>query len=134
MHNSVLATTEHGASARSHHLPEVIDQALVGAGMKGKPGAMAFITLTSRLTALARLHRDRGVDSLTEAPAVRRLLASMRASYTRTERSWERRTPSWRTCCSNCCHVRRLTHGGARSRLFRQGRMQASDAARLLGE
>lgn len=65
----------------THELPDDVDQALVDAGVKGKLGPMALNTLKHRLAALARLHRERQVDSPTDEPEVRRLWASVRKAY-----------------------------------------------------
>jgi len=77
----IVDHAEHGTSARSHQLPKSVDAALVDAGIKGKPGPMALNTLKHRIAALALLHRERELESPTDAAGVRRLLASVRASY-----------------------------------------------------
>jgi len=73
---------EDGSSLR-HELPTAVDQQLVSAGVKAKPGPMALNTLEHRLSALGRLHRDRKLDSPMDDPQVKRLMRAVRSSYAR---------------------------------------------------
>lgn len=74
--------TEDGRTLR-HELPDEVDRELVSAGVKAKPGPMALNTLEHRLSALARLHRDRKLDSPTDDVQVRRVLRAVRSAYSK---------------------------------------------------
>jgi len=68
-------------------LPPAIDQVLVAAGMKGKPGPLALATVVHRVAVLSSLHTLRSSENPCEAPAVRHLLSrSRRACAKRGER------------------------------------------------
>lgn len=64
-----------------HELPAAVDRALVRAGVKKRLGPMSLNTLEHRITALARVHRDRGLDSPTDHHDVRRALRAARSAY-----------------------------------------------------
>jgi len=64
-----------------HELPPEVDSALVSAGVKKRLGALSLNTLEHRLAALARLHRDRGLDSPSEHNDVRRAMRAARSAY-----------------------------------------------------
>jgi integrase len=64
-----------------HELPAAVDAALIACGVKAKRGPMALNTLEHRLAALARLHRDRRLDSPTDHQDVRRLMRAARSAY-----------------------------------------------------
>lgn len=66
-----------------HWLPPALDTALVGAGIKGHPGPLAYSTVSHRLAVLASWHRAHGWDSPTEAPAVKTLLRQARKAQAR---------------------------------------------------
>ncbi|TAL65635.1 MAG: site-specific integrase [Burkholderiaceae bacterium] len=66
-----------------HELPAGIDRELVRCGVKKKPGAMAINTLEHRLAAMAKIHRNRNLDSPTDHQDVRRLLRAVRSAYAR---------------------------------------------------
>lgn len=66
-----------------HLLPSALDAALVGAGIKGHPGPLAFNTVSHRLAVLASWHRAHGWDSPTEASAVKTLLRQARKAQAR---------------------------------------------------
>lgn len=58
----------------SHLLPADLDAALVAAGVKGKPGPLAFSTVSHHLAFLAKWHRLHGWDHPGDAPTVKTLL------------------------------------------------------------
>ncbi|MDD0976141.1 site-specific integrase [Pseudomonas fontis] len=63
-----------GADGWTHLLPAEFDAVLVAAGVKGKPGALAFSTVSHRLAVLAKWHRLQRWDNPVEQPAVKTLL------------------------------------------------------------
>jgi len=67
----------------AHLLPSALDTALVGAGIKGHPGPLAYNTVSHRLAVLASWHRAHGWDSPTEAAAVKTLLRQARKAQAR---------------------------------------------------
>ncbi|MNJ17228.1 site-specific tyrosine recombinase XerC [compost metagenome] len=67
----------------SHLLPVNVDAALVAAGVKGKPGPLAFNTVSHRLAVLAKWHRLNEWDNPCEASAVKTLLREARKAQTR---------------------------------------------------
>lgn len=67
----------------THSLPPILDAALVDAGVKGHPGALAFNTVSHRLAVLASWHRVRGWDAPTENAAVKTLLRQARKAQVR---------------------------------------------------
>jgi integrase len=67
----------------SHMLPPAIDQALVGAGVKARLGALACNTVNHRLAVLGKWHRLKGWESPTEASALKTLLRDARKAQSR---------------------------------------------------
>jgi len=67
----------------AHELPSTLDAALVAAGLKAHPGALAFNTVSHRLAVLASWHRVRGWDVPTDTAAVRTLLRQGRKAQVR---------------------------------------------------
>ena len=65
----------------AHELPPAIDQALVDAGFKGKPGPMALNTLIHRIAVLSKAHQLRELKNPCQDPKVRELLAKTRRAY-----------------------------------------------------
>ncbi|KAA0986297.1 tyrosine-type recombinase/integrase [Pseudomonas sp. ANT_J12] len=66
-----------------HLLPPTIDAALVDAGIKAKPGPLAFSTVSHRLAVLGKWHRINEWDSPCEAPALKTLLREARKAQSR---------------------------------------------------
>lgn len=64
-------------------LPAEIDQALVAAGYKGKPGALALNTLVHRVAVLSKAHQARELKNPCQDPQVRELLSRTRKAYAR---------------------------------------------------
>jgi integrase len=64
-----------------HELPAGVDQALVDAGFKSKPGAPALNTLVHRVSVLSKLHQIQALDNPCEQPRVRDLLSKARRGY-----------------------------------------------------
>ena len=64
-----------------YELPVQIDQALVAASVKGKPGPMALGTLIHRLAVLSKLHQDHQKENPCADPQVRHLLAMTRRAH-----------------------------------------------------
>lgn len=62
-------------------LPSAMDEALVAAGYKGKPGALAHNTLTHRIAVLSKAHQLRGLLNPCHDPQVRELLSRTRKAY-----------------------------------------------------
>lgn len=62
-------------------LPAVIDQALVAAGYKGKPGPISLNTLVHRVAVLSKAHQVRNAANPCEQPRVRELLSKTRRGY-----------------------------------------------------
>lgn len=69
------------ASGLAHELPPAIDEALVKACFKGKPGPMALNTLVHRIAVLSKAHRLKGLENPCESPQVRELLSKTRRAY-----------------------------------------------------
>lgn len=67
----------------SHMLPPKIDMALLAAGVKAKPGALACNTVNHRLAVLGKWHRLKGWESPTEASALKTLLRDARKAQSR---------------------------------------------------
>lgn len=67
----------------SHLLPADLDAALVAAGVKGKPGPLAFSTVSHRLAVLAKWHRLKQWENPTETPVVKTLLREARKAQVR---------------------------------------------------
>lgn len=62
-------------------LPSSLDQVLVAAGFKGRPGPMALATLEHRVSVLSKQHQARDLDNPCRDPAVRELLSRTRRAY-----------------------------------------------------
>lgn len=71
-------STENGLVSE---LPVEIDQALVQAGYKGKPGALAHNTLVHRIAVLSKAHQMREFHNPCHDPKVRELLSRTRKAY-----------------------------------------------------
>jgi integrase len=71
-------TTDKGLMSE---LPAVIDLALVDAGYKGKPGALAHNTLVHRIAVLSKAHQLREFKNPCHDPKVRELLSRTRKAY-----------------------------------------------------
>ncbi len=71
-------STENGLVSE---LPHEIDQALVQAGYKGKPGALAHNTLVHRIAVLSKVHQMREFQNPCRDPNVRELLSRTRKAY-----------------------------------------------------
>lgn len=69
------------ADGLAHELPPAIDQALVDAGFKGKPGPMALNTLIHRIAVLSKAHQLRELKNPCQDSKVRELLAKTRRAY-----------------------------------------------------
>lgn len=67
----------------AHLLPPAMDVALVSAGVKTKPGALAINTVSHRLAVLSKWHQLNGWISPTEAVAVKTLLREARKAQSR---------------------------------------------------
>lgn len=76
----------------SHLLPPAGDAALVAAGVKGKPGPLAFSTVSHRLAVLAKWHRLNDWASPADAPAVKTLLREARKAQARQGVSVRKKT------------------------------------------
>lgn len=72
-----------GSGSWSHLLPVHLDTALVAAGIKARPGPLAFNTVSHRLAVLTKWHHLRGWDNPCETPAVRTLLREARKAQSR---------------------------------------------------
>ncbi|MBA1204412.1 site-specific integrase [Pseudomonas capeferrum] len=72
-----------GAGGWSHLLPVHLDDALVAAGVKGKPGPLAFSTVSHRLAVVTKWHRLQRWENPIEAPAVKTLLREARKAQAR---------------------------------------------------
>ncbi len=76
------------AEGLSGELPAVLDQALVHAGLKARPGPLALATLEHRLSVLSKVHRLQGPSNPCQAAEVRELMSRVRRVYAqRGERS-----------------------------------------------
>ncbi|MBD8093305.1 site-specific integrase [Pseudomonas fluorescens] len=67
----------------AHLLPPAIDAALVAAQVKGGLGALAFNTVSHRLSVLGKWHRLNGWDNPCEDPALKTLLRDARKAQSR---------------------------------------------------
>lgn len=68
-------------------LPSAIDQALVAAGLKAKPGPWTLATVRHRVAVLSTAHRLKHVTNPCEQPAIRTVLSqAARAAVKRGER------------------------------------------------
>jgi len=67
----------------THLLPPAIDAALVSAGVKAKPGALTYNTVSHRLAVLSKWHQLNGWSSPTEAAPVKTLLREARKAQSR---------------------------------------------------
>lgn len=72
-----------GAGGWSHLLPANLDAALVTAGVKGKPGPLAFSTVSHRLAVLAKWHRLQQWENPAESQVVKTLLREARKAQAR---------------------------------------------------
>ncbi|MDD2047749.1 site-specific integrase [Pseudomonas putida] len=81
-----------GIGGWSQLLPTELDAALVGAGVKGKPGPLAFNTVSHRLAVLAKWHRLNEWENPCEASAVKTLLREARKVQTRQGVTLRKRT------------------------------------------
>lgn len=73
-------------------LPPEVDQALVAAGLKAKPGAWTLATVRHRVAVLSTAHRLKHLANPCEQPAVRTVLSRAgRASVKRGERPRKKR-------------------------------------------
>ena len=73
-------TTDKGLTSE---LPPSIDMALVDAGYKGKPGALAHNTLVHRIAVLSKAHQIQEVKNPCHDTKVRELLSRTRKAYAR---------------------------------------------------
>lgn len=76
----------------THLLPGSVDAALLTAGVKGKPGALAFSTVSHRLAVLAKWHRLQQWPSPGDAPVVKTLLREARKAQARQGVSVRKKT------------------------------------------
>lgn len=67
----------------THLLPPGIDKALVKARVKGRLGPLTFNTVIHRLAVLGKWHRLQGLDSPTDAAALKSLLREARKAQSR---------------------------------------------------
>lgn len=72
-----------GAGGWSHLLPVNLEASLIAAGVKGKPGALAYNTVSHRLAVLAKWHRLQQWTNPVEAVAVKTLLREARKAQVR---------------------------------------------------
>jgi integrase len=72
-----------GTGGWNHLLPVRLDAALVAATVKGKPGPLAFSTVSHRLAVLAKWHRLKRWDNPIDEPAVKTLLREARKAQAR---------------------------------------------------
>ena len=92
-------------------LPADLDSALVHAGLKKKPGPLAFSSLVHRVAVLSAAHKQARQDNPCEDRAVRTLLSKgRRASQTRRAPGQEDRAVSRRSA-RNGGHLRHLAQG-----------------------
>lgn len=77
------ADEDQAPSELRHELPAEVDAALLSAGVKARRGAMSLAWLESRLSALARLHRSRELESPTDSEHVRRMMRAVKSAYAR---------------------------------------------------
>ncbi|WP_313140350.1 integrase [Stenotrophomonas sp.] len=69
-------------------LPLALDQALVAAGLKARPGPWRLSTLTHRVAVLSKVHQHQQLPNPADAAEVRQLLAlARRAAHKRGERA-----------------------------------------------
>jgi len=64
-------------------LPAALDEALVAAGFKGRPGAPAIATLSHRLSVLSKVHQLKALPNPCQDAQVKELLARARRAYAR---------------------------------------------------
>ena len=76
----------------AHLLPPSIDAVLVKARFKNKPGALAYNTVSHRLSVLGKWHLINEWDSQTEAPALKTLLRDARKAQSRQGVSVRKKT------------------------------------------
>ncbi|CRM99023.1 MULTISPECIES: site-specific integrase [Pseudomonas] len=75
-----------------HLLPASIDAALIRAKVKAKPGALAYNTVSHRLSVLGKWHRLNSWDSPTDAPVLKSLLREARKAQSRQGLSVRKKT------------------------------------------
>ncbi len=75
-----------------HLLPASIDAALIRAKVKAKPGALAYNTVSHRLSVLGKWHRLNSWDSPTDAPKLKSLLREARKAQSRQGLSVRKKT------------------------------------------
>ncbi|WP_426199402.1 site-specific integrase [Pseudomonas sp. DC3200b2] len=75
-----------------HLLPPVVDQALVQAGVKARPGPLAHNTVRHRLAVLGKWHQLKGWPSPTEGAALRTLLRDAHKAQVRNGREVRKKT------------------------------------------
>lgn len=75
-----------------HLLPASIDAALIRAKVKAKPGALAYNTVSHRLSVLGKWHRLNSWDSPTDAPELKSLLREARKAQSRQGLSVRKKT------------------------------------------
>ncbi|GFM55912.1 integrase [Pseudomonas cichorii] len=81
-----------GVGGWNHLLPVNIDAALVAARIKGKPGPLAFSTVSHRLAVLAKWHRLKQWESPTETPVVKTLLREARKAQVKQGAAQRKKT------------------------------------------
>lgn len=79
-----------------HLLPPALDSALVGAGVKARPGALSYNTVRHRLAVLAKWHGLKNWPSPTESAAVKTLLREARKAQSRQGISVRKKTAAVR--------------------------------------
>ncbi len=75
-----------------HLLPASIDAALIRAKVKAKPGALAYNTVSHRLSVLGKWHRLNSWDSPTDAAVLKSLLREARKAQSRQGLSVRKKT------------------------------------------
>lgn len=65
----------------SWELPAAVDDALLAAGLKKRPGVLKLTTIVQRVAILSSMHRLRRLDNPCEDPAVRHVLAMVRRGH-----------------------------------------------------
>jgi integrase len=76
----------------THLLPPAIETVLVDAGIKTKPGPLAYHTVSHRLAVLSKWHQLKGWSSPTEAAPVKTLLREARKAQSRQELQVRKKT------------------------------------------
>ncbi|MDD2058445.1 site-specific integrase [Pseudomonas sp. GD03860] len=81
-----------GANGWCQQLPTEVDAALVAAGVKGKPGPLAYSTVSHRLAVLAKWHRLKDWENPCEQASVKTLLREARKAQARQGVSVRKKT------------------------------------------